>query len=103
MVVEMFRIRSSLQALKDVMPSLQVQVKDINEKEAGADITILTQPRNEGNLAVFIAWNDERPDGRSKEGFMIAETLQDTGIISHEVWTDDLYNLVEASEIGKEG
>jgi hypothetical protein len=84
--IELIRVRSSLAALQEAMPSLQKYIKGIEEATNGAETFFMQHALYDGDLAVVVVWmNGVKPE-QTREGLMIAERLQELGSIDHAVW-----------------
>jgi hypothetical protein len=84
--IELIRVRSSVAALQEAMPSLQKHINEIEEATNGAETFFMQHAIYNGDLAVVVVWmNGMKPD-QTREGLMIAERLQELGSIDHAVW-----------------
>jgi hypothetical protein len=84
--IELIRVRSSVVALQEAMPSLQKQIKEIEEETSGAETFFMQHALYDGDLAVVVVWKGGGKPGKSREGLLLAERLQELGSIDHAVW-----------------
>ncbi len=86
MWVEAIRVRSSATALEKAATALNNEVKKINELVSVEKAFIMQHAKYDGDLIVFMLWNNEVKPDKTREGLMIAERLQELGTIDHAVW-----------------
>ena len=86
MWVEAIRVRSSATALEKAATALNNEVKIINELVSVEKAFIMQHAKYDGDLIVFMLWNNEVKPDKTREGLMIAERLQELGTIDHAVW-----------------
>ena len=84
--IELIRVRSSVAALQEAMPSIQKQIKEIEKANNGAETFFMQHALYDGDLAVVVVWMNGVKPGQTREGLMIAERLQELGSIDHAVW-----------------
>jgi hypothetical protein len=73
-------------ALHEAMPSLLQQVQEIEESASGAETSFMRHALYDGDLAVVVVWKDGSKPQKTREGLMLAERLQELGLIDHAVW-----------------
>ena len=61
-------------------------LKKINELASVEKAFIMQHATYDGDLIVFMLWNNEVKPDKTREGLMIAERLQELGTIDHAVW-----------------
>ena len=84
--IELIRVRSSVAALQEAMPSLKTQIKEIEEATNGAETFFMQHALYDGDLAVVVVWMNGVKHEQTREGLMIAERLQELGSVDHAVW-----------------
>ena len=84
--IELIRVRSSAEALRQVLPALQAQVAGIDASNDGAETALLQHALYVGDLAVVVVWRTEDEPAKTREGLLVAERLQRLGAIDHAVW-----------------
>jgi hypothetical protein len=84
--IEQIRVRSSVSALQDAMPSLHKRVKEIDISARGAEVFFMQHALYQGDLAIVLVWINETKPRKTHEGMMVAERLLQLGPIDHAVW-----------------
>jgi len=85
--IEFIRVRSSIQAaLREAMPHIQKQVREVEESAVGAETFFMQHALYDGDLAVALVWRGDRGPQKTREGLLVAEQLLKLGSIEHAVW-----------------
>jgi len=84
--VEMIRGRSSSGALAAALHPISAQAREITRVPDVVDAMVLTHALFDGDLAVVLLWDNERHPVKTREGLMIAENLEQYGLVDHAVW-----------------
>ena len=84
--IEQIRVRSSIKTLREAMPSLERQIKDIEASSDGAETFFMKHAQYDGDLTVVLVWMNNVVPQQTHEGLMVAEHLQELGPIDHAVW-----------------
>lgn len=84
--IEQIRVRSSVSALQDAMPSLRIRVKEIETAAGEAEVFFMQHALYQGDLAIVLVWINEIDPRKTHEGMMVAERLLELGPIDHSVW-----------------
>ena len=87
--IEMIRVRSSLNTITEVMPSLIDYTEKMKMGLLEGEVEIMHHSLNKGDLAVFLVWENARDQRKSREGVLVAEILQDFGALTHVIWLED--------------
>jgi len=84
--IELIRVRSSASALEAALPDLQTRVRELDDALDDAETFFLKHAIYDGDLAVGVVWRNEIEPGKTREGLMLAERLQQLGSVDHAVW-----------------
>lgn len=84
--IELIRVRSSMSALSEAMPSLSSLVGEIEKSVTEAEIFFMQHALYDGDLAVVVVWRTDLKPLKTREGLMVAEHLQRLGTVDHAVW-----------------
>ncbi len=97
--IEMIRVRSSIEALEEIMPSLKSDIDLINASETHAEALILQHALYSGDLSLVVVWKNEQAPGKTRQGMMFTERLQQMGTVDHAVWipTITASNVIRSS------
>lgn len=85
--IEMIRARSSASALQEAGEMLKEQVSAIKGAAGLSDVVVLRHALYDGDLAVLLVWKNGCAPVKSREGMVLAESLQHLGSVDHAVWT----------------
>ncbi|MEM9493529.1 MAG: hypothetical protein AAGC55_30550 [Myxococcota bacterium] len=84
--IELIRVRSCEATLRAAMPALEEQVQGIAGATPNAETFFLQHALYDGDLAVVVVWRTDAKPAKSREGIMVANSLQRLGTIDHAVW-----------------
>ncbi len=84
--IELIRVRSAEATLRSAMPVLEEQVEGIAASTPDAETFFLQHALYDGDLAVVVVWQTDVPPAKSREGLMVADSLQGLGSVDHAVW-----------------
>ena len=84
--IEQIRVRSSMSALQEAMPSLSKRIKEIEAAADNAEVFFMQHALYEGDLSIVLVWINEANPQKTHEGMMVAERLLKLGPIDHAVW-----------------
>jgi len=85
--IEMIRMRSSSVWPEQDWRSLATQVREIAAGTTGMrDVMVFKHALFDGDLAIVLVWDNDRQPVRTREGLMLAESLQRLGMVDHAVW-----------------
>ena len=84
--VEMVRVRSAPETLKQVMPRVVEHVENLRSGMGPNTVEILHHAKNQGDVVVFIFWGDDHDEEKSREGLLVTDILQEIGATTHIVW-----------------
>ena len=85
--IEMIRVRSSSGSLEKGMSAIVARAREIRKVSGIADAMVLKHALFEGDLAVVLLWDNDRQPVRTREGLVLADSLQRYGMVDHGVWT----------------
>lgn len=88
--IELIRVRSSEATLRAAMPALTLQVEGLSSGRDDVETLFLQHALYNGDLAVVVIWQTAAPPKKSREGLLVAESLQALGSIDHAVWIPTL-------------
>lgn len=94
---EMIRVRSSAEALVEIIPSLRTKINQINGSEKQVEALLLQHALYRGDLSLLVAWNNEQIPAKTKQGLMFADQLQLIGPVDHAVWIPVKENVFHES------
>jgi hypothetical protein len=84
--IELIRVRSSETKLREAMPALQEQVREIDASVPDAETFFLQHALYDGDLAVVVVWRTSDSPQKTREGLLVAGQLQKLGSVDHAVW-----------------
>lgn len=84
--IELIRVRSSQGVLERALPSLARQVHEIESSAPNLETLFLQHALFAGDLAIVVIWQTDTPPGTSREGLLLAQTLEQLGTVDHAVW-----------------
>jgi len=85
--IEMIRMRSSSGWPEQDWRSLAAQVREIAAETTGMrDVMVFKHALFDGDLAIVLVWDNDRQPVRTREGLLLADSLQRHGMVDHAVW-----------------
>lgn len=84
--VELIRVRSSADAVKEAIPSLKEKISEISQSTNAEETFMAHHALYDGDLSVVVVWNNDADPIKSREGLLLAEQLQQLGPVDHAVW-----------------
>ncbi len=84
--IELIRVRSSEATLRAALPTLTEQVEGLALARPNVETLFLQHALYDGDLAVVVIWQTDAPASKTREGLLVAESLQRLGSVDHAVW-----------------
>ncbi|WP_421899839.1 hypothetical protein [Maridesulfovibrio sp.] len=84
--IEFIRVRSSASVLDEAVSAVTGEVNKINESPSGAEAFMMRHGLFDGDLAVVLVWGDGIKPDKTREGLLLAGTLEQYGPVEHAVW-----------------
>ncbi|MCG8334922.1 MAG: hypothetical protein MJE63_10415 [Proteobacteria bacterium] len=84
--VELIRVRSSADAVKEAIPSLKKKMDEISQSTSAEETFMANHALYDGDLSVVVVWNNDVEPMKSREGLLLAEHLCQLGPVDHAVW-----------------
>lgn len=84
--IELIRVRSSEATLRAALPALAEQIQGLATSRPDVETLFMQHALYEGDLAVVVIWETDAPATKTREGLLVAESLQRLGSVDHAVW-----------------
>ena len=84
--VELIRVRSSADAIKEAIPLLKDKIDEISHSTNAEETFMANHALYDGDLSVVVVWNNDIEPKKSREGLLLAEQLCQLGPVDHAVW-----------------
>ncbi len=84
--MEIVRLRSSQGVQEEIITAIADQLFEIEEGCRDVEVMLLQHALFDGDLSAVLAWDNEREPVRTREGLLLAQTLERHGAIDHAVW-----------------
>ena len=84
--IELIRVRSSGATLRAALPSLTEQIHELERSRPDVETHFLQHALYDGDLAVVVIWRGGAPAAKTREGFLVAQSLEGLGTVDHAVW-----------------
>ncbi len=86
--VEMIQVRPRMQDRDDALRTLEQMAKELRPISSLHGVLVWTQTDDFGDLAVILQWDNDRQPVKTREGYLLAETMHAFGALSHTIWNE---------------
>lgn len=86
--VEMIQVRPRLQDRSKAQQTLEQLAEELGSISSLRGVRIWTQTDEFGDLAMILQWENDRQPVKTREGYLVAETMHTFGALSHTVWNE---------------